>query len=91
VASSTANLQPNGVAQAVALRLLRYCESASSQTRARARLRLISIFANLGGIHGFIDHCERVAAFYAKRRDKFEAIARKHLDGIATWVSPVAG
>ncbi|KAH8081806.1 pyridoxal phosphate-dependent transferase [Filobasidium floriforme] len=68
VASSTANLQPNGVAQAVALRLLRYW-----------------------GIQGFIDHCERVAAFYAKRRDKFEAIARKHLDGIATWVSPVAG
>jgi tryptophan aminotransferase len=44
-----------------------------------------------GGIEGFIDHGERVAAFYASRRDKFEAIAKKHLDGIATWVSPVAG
>lgn len=44
-----------------------------------------------GGIEGFSDHGERVAAFYASRRDKFEAIAKKHLDGIATWVSPVAG
>lgn len=38
-ASSTANLQPNGVAQAVALRLLRYCEFASSQTRVRSRFQ----------------------------------------------------
>jgi hypothetical protein len=29
--------------------------------------------------------------FYAERREVFEAIARKHLDGLARWVSPVAG
>lgn len=43
------------------------------------------------GIDGFISHCRAVAAFYAQRRDVFEAIARKHLGGLATWVSPVAG
>lgn len=66
--TSSANLQPNGVAQAVALRLLRHW-----------------------GIKGFLDHTERVAQFYAGRRDIFEAIAHKHLDGLAKWVSPVAG
>lgn len=66
--TTVANLQPNGLAQAVALRLLRHW-----------------------GVQGFIEHGERVAAFYAKRRDQFESIARKHLDGLANWVTPVAG
>lgn len=43
------------------------------------------------GVKGFVEHGQRVAAFYAARRDKFEALAHKHLDGLATWVSPVAG
>lgn len=43
------------------------------------------------GVQGFVEHGQRVAAFYAARRDKFEALAHKHLDGLATWVSPVAG
>ncbi|KAK4685239.1 tryptophan aminotransferase, partial [Tremellales sp. Uapishka_1] len=43
------------------------------------------------GISGFLDHSHAVAAFYAERRKVFEAIAHKHLDGLATWVSPVAG
>ena len=44
-----------------------------------------------GGIKGFQEHSQRVAQFYAKRRNQFEAIAKRHLEGIATWVSPVAG
>ncbi len=32
-----------------------------------------------------------MADFYAYRRNIFEAIVHKHLDGLATWVSPVAG
>jgi tryptophan aminotransferase len=43
------------------------------------------------GISGFISHCAAVADFYAERREVFETIARKHLDGLARWVSPVAG
>ncbi|GFZ47143.1 hypothetical protein JCM24511_04886 [Saitozyma sp. JCM 24511] len=43
------------------------------------------------GISGFVSHCAAVADFYAERREVFEAIARKHLDGLARWVSPVAG
>ena len=33
------------------------------------------------GIQGFIDHCEKVTAFYKARRDACERIARKHLGG----------
>jgi tryptophan aminotransferase len=32
-----------------------------------------------------------VAQFYRKKKDAFEAIAKKHLDGLATWTSPSAG
>ncbi|RXK35822.1 tryptophan aminotransferase [Tremella mesenterica] len=43
------------------------------------------------GIKGFLAHSTAVAHFYAERREKFEALAHKHLDGLATWVSPKAG
>jgi tryptophan aminotransferase len=43
------------------------------------------------GVEGFLSHSDAVAAFYAERREKFEFYARKHLDGLADWVSPVAG
>lgn len=46
---------------------------------------------NAGGVDGFLAHSRAVAKFYADRRAKFEAAAHKHLDGLATWVSPVAG
>ncbi|KAJ9108584.1 hypothetical protein QFC19_002300 [Naganishia cerealis] len=68
VLTSAANLQPNGMSQAIAYRLLRHW-----------------------GIKGFQEHSQRVAQFYANRRNQFEAIAKRHLEGIATWVSPVAG
>ena len=32
-----------------------------------------------------------MADFYAGRRVRFEELARKYLDGLATWVSPSAG
>ncbi|KAM0755517.1 PLP-dependent transferase [Meredithblackwellia eburnea MCA 4105] len=43
------------------------------------------------GHDGFLAHCHRVAAFYKAKRDMFEAKAHKHLDGIASWVSPSSG
>jgi len=43
------------------------------------------------GIEGFLAHSKAVADFYATRRRTFESFAHKHLDGLATWVSPVAG
>lgn len=50
---------------------------------------------NHWGIEGFLRHVDRVAAFYSKRRDNFEARARAILGGpenkVATWNSPVAG
>ena len=53
---------------------------------------VVGVADNLvGGIDGFIGHCKSVAAFYADRRGKFEALLHKHLDGLATWVSPTAG
>lgn len=38
-----------------------------------------------------MNHGKHVADFYAARRERFEALAKKHLDGLAAWVSPVAG
>lgn len=43
------------------------------------------------GTDGFMQHCSNVAEFYRKKRDMFEAAAKKHLDGVADWVTPVAG
>jgi tryptophan aminotransferase len=42
-------------------------------------------------VKGFLNHGQHVADFYAQRRKRFEALAHKHLDGLATWVSPSAG
>lgn len=68
VAHSANNLHTSGIAQGVALALMK-----------------------TWGLEGFIGHCKSVAAFYADRRGKFEALLHKHLDGLATWVSPTAG
>ncbi|KAI5480025.1 AP endonuclease 2 [Pseudohyphozyma bogoriensis] len=43
------------------------------------------------GYEGFIQHTARVAAFYKAKRDMFESYAHKHLDGLASWVSPDSG
>lgn len=44
-----------------------------------------------GGIQGFLNHAVQVAKLYENRRIWFEELAHKHLDGLATWVSPTAG
>lgn len=43
------------------------------------------------GNDGFLKHCQNVAEFYRSKRDMFEAAAKKHLDGVAEWTTPVAG
>ncbi|KAL7421057.1 hypothetical protein Q5752_003941 [Cryptotrichosporon argae] len=43
------------------------------------------------GTATFLSHAAAVADFYAARRERIEAIAHRHLDGLARWVSPVAG
>ncbi|KAJ7627155.1 pyridoxal phosphate-dependent transferase [Roridomyces roridus] len=43
------------------------------------------------GPDGFLAHCKGVAATYRARRDAFEGVARKHLEGLAEWTTPVAG
>ncbi|KAL8283103.1 hypothetical protein RQP46_005881 [Phenoliferia psychrophenolica] len=58
----------------------------SSTTQAIA-LALLSHW----GHKGFFEHTARVAAFYKSKRDMFEAEAHKHLDDVATWVSPSSG
>ncbi|POY70372.1 hypothetical protein BMF94_6653 [Rhodotorula taiwanensis] len=58
----------------------------SSTTQA-----MVIVLLNKWGIDGFLAHTRRVAAFYKQKRDMFEKIAHKHLDGLATWVSPEAG
>ncbi|KAI0635984.1 PLP-dependent transferase [Trametes polyzona] len=43
------------------------------------------------GYAGLRAHVERVAQFYHAKRDAFEALMRKHLDGLAEWATPEAG
>lgn len=43
------------------------------------------------GHEGLVAHCNRVAAFYKAKRDMFEVVAQRHLKGVATWTTPVAG
>lgn len=60
--------------------------SDSSTTQA-----MVIVLLNKWGLDGFLAHCRRVAAFYKEKRDMFEKVAHKYLDGLATWVSPEAG
>ena len=43
------------------------------------------------GYDKFTAHVDRVAEFYRKKRDVFEAAMHRHLDGLAEWVPPEAG
>ncbi|OJT07370.1 Kynurenine/alpha-aminoadipate aminotransferase, mitochondrial [Trametes pubescens] len=43
------------------------------------------------GYDGLRAHVERVAQFYHAKRDVFEGLMRKHLDGLAEWATPEAG
>ena len=52
---------------------------------------MVIVLLNKWGLDGFLAHCRRVAAFYKEKRDMFEKVAHKYLDGLATWVSPEAG
>lgn len=58
----------------------------ASTTQAMAYALLNSM-----GPDGFLQHCKGVSSFYKGQRDMFEAAAKKHLDGLATWVTPEAG
>lgn len=58
----------------------------SSTTQA-----MVVVLLNKWGYDGFVAHTERVAAFYKDKRDMFEKVAHKYLDGLASWVSPEAG
>lgn len=49
------------------------------------------VLLNKWGLEGFYAHTLRVAAFYKEKRDMFERAAHKHLDGLATWVTPDSG
>ncbi|GJN92092.1 hypothetical protein Rhopal_005121-T1 [Rhodotorula paludigena] len=58
----------------------------SSTTQA-----MVSVLLHKWGLDGFLAHTRRVAAYYKDKRDMFGKVAHKHLDGLATWVSPEAG
>lgn len=46
---------------------------------------------NHWGHSGFLEHCERAATFYRRRRDVFAIAAERYLQGRATWELPSAG
>ncbi|GAA5922737.1 uncharacterized protein JCM15063_003407 [Sporobolomyces koalae] len=58
----------------------------SSTTQA-----IVLVLLNKWGLDGFLAHTRRVAQFYKAKRDMFERIAHKYLDGLATWVTPDSG
>jgi len=39
----------------------------------------------------WFEHTKKVALFYARRRDWFAALCKKHLTGLAEWNTPTAG
>ena len=43
------------------------------------------------GHEGYLKHCEWVGQIYAKKRDVCIELAKKHLDGLATWHTPTGG
>lgn len=43
------------------------------------------------GISGFLENAYQTALFYQKKREWFEPLAHKYLDGLAVWQSPLAG
>lgn len=76
-------MHTSSVSQAVAYRLLTHCMFITPPSSSPDAFQ--------GGHDGFLEHAHRVADFYANRRNTYEALAHKHLDGLATWISPVAG
>ncbi|GAA5938611.1 hypothetical protein JCM10213_006980 [Rhodosporidiobolus nylandii] len=60
------------------------------QPSSTTQAMVISLL-NRWGIDGFLAHTRRVAAFYKEKRDMFERVAHKYMDGLASWVSPEAG
>lgn len=43
------------------------------------------------GYTGLSAHADRIAQFYRAKRDVFESLMRKHLEGLAEWSTPEAG
>jgi DNA-binding transcriptional MocR family regulator len=43
------------------------------------------------GYEGFFKHTHAVSQFYKEKRDIFERMLHKHLEGLAEWSSPEAG
>lgn len=62
----------------------------SLQCPSTTQMMVLSLLEHWGP-QGLLDHCKRVAGFYREKRDMFESAARRHLDGLADWVTPVAG
>ena len=62
-----------------------------SATRSSLSQAVALAYLTKLGHQGFYEHTQRVAQLYKRRRDFFEAAARKHLDGLATWVQPDCG
>ncbi|CAK5276943.1 unnamed protein product [Mycena citricolor] len=64
--------------------------STNLQPNSLTQLMAYSLLVRWGP-EGFLEHCRGVAQFYRARRDMFEALVRKHLDGLVEWTSPIAG
>ncbi|KAH8917737.1 PLP-dependent transferase [Atractiella rhizophila] len=67
-------------------------DTANSNLQTASTTQAIALkLLNHWGVQGLREHCKGVSAFYEKQRDMFEDAARRHLQGLATWVTPIAG
>ncbi|XP_039769626.1 kynurenine/alpha-aminoadipate aminotransferase, mitochondrial isoform X3 [Ornithorhynchus anatinus] len=71
-------------------RVVLHIQVSTMHTSTFAQL-LIARLLQQWGEEGFLEHVDRVMAFYRKQRDAMLASADKWLKGLAEWHSPAAG
>eukprot|EP00057_Strongylocentrotus_purpuratus_P026558 XP_011681032.1 PREDICTED: kynurenine/alpha-aminoadipate aminotransferase, mitochondrial [Strongylocentrotus purpuratus] len=76
--------------QAVVTRIVMHMQASVLHTSVLTQLTLYKLL-NHWGIDGLVNHAEKVAAFYQRKRDVLLAAMDKHLTGLAKWNVPTGG
>uniref|UniRef100_A0A8D0DL08 Kynurenine/alpha-aminoadipate aminotransferase, mitochondrial n=1 Tax=Salvator merianae TaxID=96440 RepID=A0A8D0DL08_SALMN len=71
-------------------KVIQHMQSSTMQTSTFTQVTVMQLL-NKWGQKAFLEHTDRVAAFYKKQRDAMLAAADKWLKGLAEWYIPTAG
>ena len=71
-------------------RSLQQSTVANLQPNSLTQVLALSVLTRWG-YDGFAAHTARVAEFYRRKRDVFQAAMERHLRGVAEWSTPEAG